>query len=515
MKSIVNNFRRRRRKLDETSDESSARSDVKAKPSSRTRFGRRLGDAYRLFARGTQPLSYAEMGIGLGLLVAINLLLVRDDLGFTRADPHPFWLVIVAIAARYGARPGYAVGALSAVLYLVLVAARPGALDPTSPAVVLDPVLFLLGGIGLGELRESQKRSHRRLAERYEDVEAGLQDLAQRYLASMELARELERRIADQTSSVMTLYQAAKALEGLDMRELSPSVLELVGSFVDADACSLYLRRDDAFVFEACRPPNARAERPQELDVSRGMPAIAVGEKRTATVRDVVAELTPAQIRREKMLMVAPLLSEDREVMGLLTVEKMPFLRFTPGAVKLFTLLGDWASSAFQRALRFQRTQDRNIDDELTGAYSYSYMIKRLDEELARARRYKTPLTLVAVRIEDYASMAQVRLPGVLRTVSLVLRHGTRGVDVLGKHSSDDTFLIILPHTAVEGGEILAGRLREAVESFEFKPFDDDRTLRIGTGLASPSQDADGPDALIVAAVRDVDARVGGEGPAA
>ena len=512
---MLNNLKwlQRRRKAREDGGETRVASDGGAPADASARGW--LGRVFDSISEGTQPLSYAEIAIGLGLLVAINLLFVRDDLGFTGADPHPFWIVIVAIAARYGAWPGYAVGALSAVVYGMLVAARPGALDPTSLRVILDPVLFLLGGVALGELRESQKRSHRRLAERYEDVEAGLQDLAQRYLASMELARELERRIADQTSSVMTLYQAAKALERLDMRELSPSVLELVGSFVDADACSLYLRRDDGFVFEACRPAGAAAERPRELDTDRGMPAIAVGEKRTATVRDVVAEVTPAGLRREKMLMVTPLLSEDREVMGLLTIEKMPFLRFTPGSVKLFTLLGDWASSSFQRALRFQKTQDRNIDDEITGAYSYSYMIKRLDEELARAKRYGTPLTLIALRIEDYASMAPVRLPGVLRTVSLVLRHGTRGVDVLGKHSSDDTFLIILPHTGVEGAEILAGRLRTAVESFEFKPFDDDRNLRIGVGLASPSEDF-GADALIVAALREIDAAEGsdGDGPA-
>jgi diguanylate cyclase (GGDEF)-like protein len=457
--------------------------------------------AVRSAVEESQPLAYVEMVAGIGILVALNLLLFRDDLGFTNADPHPYWLVILPIAARYGALPGYAVGALAAVVYFALVVPRVGGLlspaDVLSTQVLLDPVLFLIVGASLGELREAHKRSHKRLAAKYDEVEAGLQDLAQRYLAALELSRELGRRIVGQTSSVMTLYQAAKSLEDLDIQGLSPSVLELTATFIDAEACSLYVRRDGRFVLEAARPESVDSGRPVELDTGRGLPAIVVTERRTATVRDTAVEASPARVRSERLLMATPLLSEGGEVMGILVVEKMPFLRFTPASVKLFTLLGDWASRAFQRALRFEHTQDRNIEDELTGAYNYSYVTKRLEEEISRAHQYGLPLSVVALRVDDYEEILPVRLPGVLRTISLVFRHSIRPIDILGRYATEDVFLIILPHVGPEEGQSLADRIAREVEAFGFKPFDDDRDLSVAAISATLTQDTPDAEALI------------------
>lgn len=454
--------------------------------------------------RRARRQAYLETAVGLGALVALGFAFFRRDPGFLSVDPHPYWLVVIAIAARYGARPGYLAGALAALAYLAFALSGSG---PSGSAVLVDVVLFLIGGAALGELRESQIRAHARLAGRLEDVEDGLQDLAGRYLASMELTRELERRVVDQTSTVTTLYGAAKALERLEIDDLSPSILELTASFVEAESCSVYLRRDDAFALAAARPERASFERPEELDTGRGVAALAVGERRTATVRDVLAEASPAQMAREKVLMATPLLSEDREVMGVVVVERIPFLRFTPATVKLFSLLGDWASSAMQRALRFRDTRDRNIEDELTGAYNYPYMLKRLEEEISRSRRYGTPLTVIAARIGDHAAIEPVRLPGVLRTVSLVLRYGIRTTDVLGKHAAPDAFLIALPHTDPPGARILADRLEKAVADFGFKPFGDERDLRVSAGVAAPSEGVPDADALIEAALQDAEAR--------
>ena len=101
----------------------------------------------------------------------------------------------------------------------------------------------MVGGV-LGEVREAHKRAHRDVARRYDEIEASLQDLAERYLAAVEINREIQRRIVTQTSTVTTLYQAAKALEQLEIEELAPSILQLVTEFIEADACALYLRRD-------------------------------------------------------------------------------------------------------------------------------------------------------------------------------------------------------------------------------------------------------------------------------
>jgi polysaccharide biosynthesis protein PelD len=425
---------------------------------------------------------YAEIFGGLGLLVLLDFLLFPGSPGYANVDPHPYWLVVIPIAARYGSLPGYAAGALCALVYLLFAAGRGSFGDLLEMRTLLEPILFFVGGAALGELREAHKRAHLDLARRYDELEENVQDLAERYLASMELSRELERRIVEQTSTVTTLYGAARALDGLDARALAPAVLELAESFVDATASSLYLRREGKFLLEATRPANL--QRPEELDVTQGLAAVVVGERRPATVRELLAEATPAQIMRGGAIMGAPLLSEDREVMGVILIERMPFLRFTSASAKLFALLGDWASGAFQRALRFQRTRDRNVEDELTGAYNYAYVLKRLGEEVERSRLYDLPLSVLALRVEGYPRIPPVRLPGVLRTLSLVFRQGTRSIDVLGQHTDAGSFVILLPHLTLEEASAAGERLRREIEAFDFKPFDDDSPLRVTPGAA-------------------------------
>jgi polysaccharide biosynthesis protein PelD len=302
----------------------------------------------------------------------------------------------------------------------------------------------------------------------------------------------------------MTLYKSAKSLENLEMQTLSSSVLELIVSFIDVEACALYLGRDGGFVLEAAHPADVDFDRPEELDTTRGLLRIVLVERRTATVRDVTAEATPAQIMGQRLLMAAPLLSEDGEVMGILTVERMPFLRFTAAAVKLFALLSDWASNAFQRALKFQQTRDRNIEDEVTGAYNYSYVLKRLGEEIDRSRRGGIPLTLIALSIKDHKEMTSVKLTTVLRTLNLTYRRHTRGWDIFGKYATDGIFLLVLPQATRHQAEIVAKRVERELEAYEFKPFDDDRNLEVNTGLASLADNVTGEDLLVEEAVRDL-----------
>ena len=472
-----------------------------------SRFWRKGRRGLRAALRGSPKLAYVEIGVGLGLLAVINLLFFPDDVGFRDANPHPFWLIVILIAVRYGALPGYAAGAMSALVYLAFSVLRAGSViqaDILSVQVLLNPVLFLLVGGVLGELQESHKRTYKRLAARYDKVETSIRDLAQRYLASMELSRELGRRIADQTSTVMTLYKSAKSLENLEMQTLSSSVLELIASFIDVESCALYLDRDGRFVLEAARPADVDFDRPEELDTTRGILRIVLVERRTATVRDVMPEATPALIMGQRLLMAAPLLSEDGEVMGILTVERMPFLRFTPASVKLFALLSDWASSAFQRALKFQQTRDRNLEDEVTGAYNYSYVLKRLGEEIDRSRRGGLPLTLIALSIKDHEEITPVKLTTVLRTLNLTFRRHTRAWDIFGKHATDGIFLLVLPQATTHQAQIVAERLERELEGYEFKPFDDDRNLEVNTGLVSLAENVTSADLLVEEAVRDL-----------
>src|SRR5215211_7049524 len=68
---------------------------------------------------------YAEIVIGLALLVALNVLVFPDHWGYLDIRPHPFWLIVIPVAVRYGRGPGYAAGLLAALTYLALLLVAP------------------------------------------------------------------------------------------------------------------------------------------------------------------------------------------------------------------------------------------------------------------------------------------------------------------------------------------------------------------------------------------------------
>ena len=58
----------------------------------------------RIFEANTTRSIAIESGIGVAATLAIAALSAVPYLGLTVIDPHPVWLVVAVIAARYGTR---------------------------------------------------------------------------------------------------------------------------------------------------------------------------------------------------------------------------------------------------------------------------------------------------------------------------------------------------------------------------------------------------------------------------
>jgi diguanylate cyclase (GGDEF)-like protein len=145
--------------------------------------------------------------------------------------------------------------------------------------------------------------------------------------------------------------------------------------------------------------------------------------------------------------------------------------------------------------------------DALTGLYNHRAFQERLREEMARARRYGKPLTLLYCDIDDFARINtelgyQVgdsilrRLAEVLTAVDSSGR--LRESDVAARFGGEEV-VILLPETSKEGASIKAERLRAAVEQAAFPG---ERQIRISIGLAGFPEDAASPNDLVRSAER-------------
>ena len=105
-----------------------------------------------------------------------------------------------------------------------------------------------------------------------------------------------------------------------------------------------------------------------------------------------------------------------------------------------------------------------SITDPLTGTYNRGYMTERLPQEIKRARRYSRVLSIILCDIDHFKKVNDTygHLVGdrVLKDFAQCIRHSIRqDVDWTARYGGEE-FLIVLPETDVNGGSVMAERLK-------------------------------------------------------
>ena len=104
--------------------------------------------------------------------------------------------------------------------------------------------------------------------------------------------------------------------------------------------------------------------------------------------------------------------------------------------------------------------------DPLTGLSNRRHLDEHLDMVSSGARRLRAPASLLLVDVDHLARVndadGDVAGDAVLQAVGSRIARRLRGEDLVGRWSDDD-FLVILPHTPLDGGWQLAERIRRSV----------------------------------------------------
>jgi two-component system cell cycle response regulator len=131
-----------------------------------------------------------------------------------------------------------------------------------------------------------------------------------------------------------------------------------------------------------------------------------------------------------------------------------------------------------------EETQRLAHYDGLTGLQNRRRTTERLEIEIARARRYRTPLCLAIGDVDHFKSVndrfGHNMGDQVLVHVAGALQQSVREVDLVGRWGGEE-FLIVLPDTNGEGALVVAERVRAAVEGLAAFPGGPERvTISIG-----------------------------------
>jgi diguanylate cyclase (GGDEF)-like protein/hemerythrin-like metal-binding protein/PAS domain S-box-containing protein len=122
--------------------------------------------------------------------------------------------------------------------------------------------------------------------------------------------------------------------------------------------------------------------------------------------------------------------------------------------------------------------------DELTGLNNRYYFDRRIDEEIERAERYATPMSLLLIDLDHFKQVNDTwghdLGDQVLIHIAAILQKQIRRPDILARWGGEE-FILLATQTALPGGIVLADKLREAISSH---PFEDVGQVTASFGIA-------------------------------
>lgn len=145
-----------------------------------------------------------------------------------------------------------------------------------------------------------------------------------------------------------------------------------------------------------------------------------------------------------------------------------------------------------------------SIRDELTILYNRRYILKRLDEEIERAKRYNRFFSCIMIDIDYFKKVNDTYgHPGgdiVLRYMGDMLRRNLRTVDIASRYGGEE-FMLLLPETDLAGSKVVAEKLRHLVSSgFPPEGLPQDFKFTISLGIAIYPYHGDNKERLIKSA---------------
>ena len=213
----------------------------------------------------------------------------------------------------------------------------------------------------------------------------------------------------------------------------------------------------------------------------------------------LLSEGLPGHLRA-KSCMAVPVAYQERALGVLVVFDKESrdgIEAFGDEDAPLLVSLANQAATSIETA----RLYELATVDGLTKLYIRRHFEQRLHEELRRAERYGTVLSLMIMDIDHFKKFNDTygHQTGdeVIKVVAKTIKASVREEDVPARYGGEE-MLVLMPETDTEGAHKMAERVREAIQAVDL-PGPNGETLHVtvSVGVATWPLHAEDPDALI------------------
>ncbi len=128
------------------------------------------------------------------------------------------------------------------------------------------------------------------------------------------------------------------------------------------------------------------------------------------------------------------------------------------------------AQDALKRANH--RIEELVSSDELTSLMNMRAVYRKGEEEIARSRKFRKPVSCLLINMDEFSSVNQsygfIVGSHVLQEAAARIKQTLRSIDLVARVGADE-FFVLLTETDLAGAETMAERIRDAIQSTPFK----------------------------------------------
>lgn len=189
-----------------------------------------------------------------------------------------------------------------------------------------------------------------------------------------------------------------------------------------------------------------------------------------------------------------PLICADK-VIGVLDIETSEERPLHPYDHDLLGSLAGQVAVTIAHAQHVAAVETQAITDGLTGLNNYRYFLSQLELEFKRAKRYKRPMSLLMLDIDDFKHFNDCNGHScgneLLVQLAEMMRTSCRDVDCIVRYGGEE-FVVLFPETGPMEAYAVAERIRVTVAAYPFRGCgnQDGSVVTVSIGVASYPADA-------------------------
>ncbi len=310
--------------------------------------------------------------------------------------------------------------------------------------------------------------------------------------------KRLQEELLQEKNKLEQLLIFSERLGGIHrMDKLSDFVVEAVARIMNVRRCSLMMldERKAELCIKAARGLNENYITRGRVRIGEGISGVVAREGTPLLVKNIEYDERFARKNRDSYLgrsfIVYPL-KVDSRILGVVNLsDKNPdgHESFSELDLRILSVLIRQSAVALENVRMVKDLEHLANSDPLTNLQNYRGFVRSLEQELNRARRFSTMLSLMMLDIDNFKMFndrfGHLEGDHLLKEVGRTLKETLRNIDSVCRYGGDE-FVVILPGVEELKALRVAEKIRRAMEKVSAQ-----EKLHISIGIAEykPSLD--------------------------